>query len=451
MGIFKACDIRGEADAELTDGAARAVARAIGVKLAGKRAVVGGDVRLSTPRLKRIVIEELAASGCDVVDILTVATPMFYYAVNKVGASGGVMVTASHNPPEYNGFKLVLGASPVSEEEIAEIAALTEQNAFVRGSGSVETLDVAELYLADTADKAKRGNLKVVVDAGNGAASKFAPALYRRLGYTVTELFCKADGRFPNRPPNPAIPENLTRLQEATARAGADLGVAFDGDGDRAAFVDETGRAVRSDDSLALLAKFYLAQGPGAVIYDAKCSMSVPEEIEKAGGRAVMARAGHTFSKRAFLAENALFAGEVSGHFFFRELGYDDGMFAGLKMCECVARYGKLSALADQVPKYFLTPEARVWARGADREALLKETAKRLGGYRLNLIDGVRVELGDAWGMIRASVTEPIFTFRFEAKSRPRLLEVERILAGALPEEIKDAVWAETLKLNERG
>lgn len=281
--------------------------------------------------------------------------------------------------------------------------------------------------------------MKVVVDAGNGATAHIAPRLFRKMGYEVIELFCEGDGNFPNRPPNPALAENLTALCDKVRETGARLGVAFDGDGDRVAFVDENGRPVDNDDIIVLLARYYLEQQPGgAIIYDAKCSMVAPEEVAKAGGRAVMARAGHTFSKAAFLREEALFAGEISGHFFFRELGNDDGMFAGLKICEFVAEHGNLSALVDSIPNYILTPDIRVKYLGADKEDILDQAATRLAAYKPNRIDGVRIEFADGWGMIRSSVTEPLFTFRFEAKTQERLQEITALLLSALPENIKE-------------
>lgn len=449
MEIFKACDIRGVAERDLSDAVVREIARAIGAKLTGKTVVVGGDYRLSTERLKTAMIEELAASGCSVLDIGTVATPMFYYAMKSRAADGGVMVTASHNPAEYNGFKLAFGNLPISEEQLREIESMARQKICVRAPGRVERRDIAPDYIAWTAQKAKRGRLKLVLDAGNGAVSLFAPQLYRACGYAVEELFCQPDGSFPNRSPNPAYPHNLKKLAEKVKETGADLGLAFDGDGDRVAFVDENGRAVDNDAILVLLAKHYLEEGPGAIIYDVKCSMAVPEEIIKAGGRPVMARAGHTFSKRAFLREKARFAGEISGHFFFCELGYDDGMFAGLKMCEYVAHRGALSKLIDAVPRYILTTETRVSYPLDDKEAVLRETAARLKSHQLNLIDGVRLEFADGWGLIRSSVTEPIFTLRFEAKTAERLGEIQRTLIGALPQRVREAVRIEVEKMNE--
>lgn len=440
MNIFQACDIRGVAGKELSDVMARRIALAVGVTLTGQKVVVGGDIRRSTPRLQRIMIDGLVESGCQVVDIGTVATPVFYYALKAVGATGGVMVTASHNPAQYNGFKLVLGPKPVSEEDVEQIGQMVAQNAQVQGIGQVTQHPVIADYIEHTASKAHTGKLKVVLDAGNGATATIAPKLFERLGYEVVAINCIPDGRFPNHPPNPALAENLTALGEAVRAHGAALGIGFDGDGDRVGFVDENGRPLDNDDIMVLIARHYLAREKGTIIYDAKCSMIVPEEVTKAGGRAVMARAGHTFSKTAFLRENALFAGEISGHFFFRELGYDDGMFSGLKVCQLVAEQGSLAKLVDSIPNYLLTPDIRVPYHKPDKAAVLSQVAKNLAAYQPNLIDGVRIEFDDGWGMIRASVTEPLFTLRFEAKTADRLKAITATLLEALPSDVREAV-----------
>lgn len=448
MGIFQACDIRGIADTELTDDIAYKISLAIGTRLGGQKVVIGGDVRLSTPRLKQVLINGLLYSGCQVIDIGIVATPVFYYAIKKVAADGGVMVTASHNPAKYNGFKMVFGPEPVSEEDVAEIGRLVAEGGSVQGLGSLQKIEVVEDYINYIKEKAKRENLRVVVDAGNGATSLIAPRVFQAIGYDVVELYCQPDGAFPNRSPNPALAENLEKLGEKVRSSKASLGVAFDGDGDRVAFVDENGRALDNDDIMVLLAKYYLEKQPGTIIYDAKCSMVVPEEVAAAGGRAVMARAGHTFSKAAFLRENALFAGEISGHFFFSELGNDDGMFGGIKLCEFVAEAGSLARLVDAIPNYLLTPDIRVPYHGADKPEILDEVARKLAAYQPNRIDGVRIEFPDGWGMIRASVTEPLFTLRFEAKKSERMHQIMNLLAAALPDSIRDDVQQ---KLRELG
>ncbi|HWR38886.1 MAG TPA: phosphomannomutase/phosphoglucomutase [Patescibacteria group bacterium] len=444
MNVFKACDIRGLAGSELTDSLARRIALALGTRFQGQRVAVGGDVRLSTPGLQRILTAGLAESGCQVYDLGTVATPVFYYAIKALQLDGGVMVTASHNPAPYNGFKMVFGPQPVTEADVAEIGRLVVENSRIHGEGSVQPKPVIASYLHDTAAYCQPGKLHVVVDAGNGATAGIASQLFRKLGYKTTPLFDTADGTFPHRPPNPALAENLAALGQAVRDCGADLGVAFDGDGDRVGFVDENGRVVSNDDIIVLLARQYLEQEKGAVIYDAKCSMVAREEIEKAGGRAVMARAGHTFCKDAFQRENALFAGEISGHFFFRELGYDDGMFAGVKVCEFVAKHGRLAALAAAIPKYPLTPDIRVPYLGRDKEAVLDALALAHAAYQPNRIDGVRLEFPDGWGMIRASVTEPLFTLRFEARTVARLKEIAALLAAPLPEELRQAIREKT-------
>ena len=440
MSIFKACDIRGIADRDLTNDVATAIARALGVKLTGKTVVVGGDIRHSTPRLKDIMVRELTESGCHVKDIGIVATPVFYYAIDTLGADGGIMVTASHNSAPNNGFKMVFGSLPVTEEDVQEVRRMTEAGEVVRAEGTCEEVAVIESYQTAMAGLAACGKMKVVIDAGGGATSRIAPELFRRCGYDVVELFCDVDPDFSNRPPDPSIPANLALLGEAVRAHGAQLGIGFDGDGDRAGFVDETGRAIDNDKMLVLLAEEFLAKEKGAVIYDAKCSMLVPEGIRKAGGRAVMARAGHTFCKSAFQRENAVFAGELSGHFFFRELGHDDGMFAGLKMCEIVEKHGSLAKMADRLPSYILTDEYRVKADDYDMPKTLDDIAERLADYQPNRIDGVRIETEDGWGMVRASVTQPIFTLRFEGKTDAFIEEMKALFLSAMDETLAERV-----------
>lgn len=442
MSVFKACDIRGVAGSELTDVLTRKIGLALGVKLSGKSVIVGGDIRLSTPRLQKILIDCLVESGCRVIDIGTVATPVFYFALNHFAADGGVMITASHNPSQYNGLKLVFGPQPASEADILEIGQLVDADAKVVASGSLSRGCLRHAYLTSTAEKAEPGNLRIVVDAGNGATAPFAPTLFRMLGYEVIELFCNADGSFPNRPPNPALAPNLIALSECVRRHGAALGIAFDGDGDRVGFVDETGRTVDNDDILIILARNYLSESKGAIVYDAKCSMVVPEEIVKAGGRPVMARAGHTFSKDAFQREQALLAGEISGHFFLSELGYDDAMFAGLKLASLVGKFGSLAKQIDSIPNYILTPDVRVPYLEDDKEDVLENAAQKLAIYQPNRIDGVRIDFADGWAMIRSSVTEPLFTLRFEAKTAERLREISGLLLQALPEALRKSILA---------
>lgn len=451
MSIYQACDIRGRADRELTDELVQRIGWALGTLYTGQTVLVGGDVRLTTEKYKIILTEALLESGCNVLDIGIVATPVFYYAYKKMNLNGGVMVTASHNPPEYNGFKLLFGSEPTREEQIQQISRLVDEGARTYGQGQKTTLDVGQDYLNDTAKWFTfHQPLKVVVDGGNGAASLFAPELYQRAGLEVIELFCEPDGRFPNRKPNPALPENLVALTEAVREHHADVGVAFDGDGDRVGIVSEQGDVVPTEFIMALIAQQALAGEKGAIIYDSKCPLVVPETVRKMGGKAVMARAGHTFSKQAFLDEQALFAGEISGHFFFRELGYDDGMFGGLKVCQLIAERGSLSQQIAQFPQSVLTPDIRVRYEAGDKALVLDELADALKEYKPNRIDGVRLDFDDAWGLIRSSVTEPLFTLRFEAKNETALKKVMTVFLKALPERVRQPIEAElTSWINE--
>lgn len=439
MEIFQACDIRGVAGTELSDVMVRKIALALGTLFKGRRVVVGGDVRISTPALQQIVMDALVESGCTVLDIGTVPTPVFYFALGHYGTDCGVMVTASHNPARYNGLKPVLGARPVLAQDIQNIARLVAAGAQVSGPGRLCTAPCVQAYVDYTAALVQPGRLRVVLDAGNGACSTVAPRLFRRLGYDVVELYCTPDGTFPHRPPNPALPENIAALGRAVRQSGAQLGVAFDGDGDRVAFVDATGRAVPNDVAIVLFARACLAERHGTVVYDAKCSMAVPEAIAAAGGRPVMARAGRTYVQALFQQHQAVLAGEISGHFFFQELGYDDGMYAALRMCGIVNHQGPLAQLAASVSHYVITPDIRVPYNG-DKEAVIRQTATNLSQFHLNMIDGVRLEFPDGWGMVRASVTEPLLTLRLEAKTAARLGEIARLLLAALPAPVRAAV-----------
>lgn len=516
MSIYKACDIRGIVGRELDASVARAIGRAVGIKLAGpvgpmgKRVVVGGDVRLSTAELKASLVEGLVETGCHVLDIGILPTPAFYYAKKLLGAAAGVMVTASHNPPEFNGFKLSFGDWPVTEEDIREIERIVREDSFKPGGvgctaervvgRAVERVEVLDSYIAFIKDLVGRlstpRGLKVVVDAGNGTCSNIAPGLFRDLGHQVVELYCEVDGRFPNRHPNPAIKEHLRDLSAKVVAEGADLGVAFDGDGDRVAFVTERGEVVETDKMIALFARYCLSRhkakgasrldssldsrlgfrvdfgpdsgsgfgpgseldsdrdsrldyGPGKVVYDIKCASMVPREIIKAGGHPIMERSGHAFIKTSLLRERAVMAGEISGHFFFEELGGDDGIYAGLLMAKILAEGSlgsvKLGILIDQFPPYFITPDLRIPYEGkspGEKEAILERIKEGNAGFEVSTLDGVRVQYPDGWGLVRISVTEPVLTFRFEGDTPERLVEVvDRFLAPV--SEIKPLVRRE--------
>jgi phosphomannomutase/phosphoglucomutase len=435
MSIFKACDVRGQYGTELTTGIADQLGRAIGTELAGCSVVVGGDLRPSTEPLKEALIEGLMASACRVIDLGILPTPAFYFSKDYLGAEGGVMVTGSHNPPGDNGFKITLGGWPITEEELAVLQRRMELGDFGQGEGSYERADLIGRYKDFIRSKFPAGDgLKVVVDAGNGCYSLIAPDVLRALGYRVTELFCEPDGTFPGRPSNPAVAANLKILRERVVDTGARLGAAFDGDGDRVVFVDEKGRVVASDRSIVLFARYLLRRRPGEIVYDLKCSSVVPEEVRKAGGVPVMEKSGHAFIKATLLRRKAVLGGEISGHFFFGDLGGDDGLYATLLMLQIISGDGRgLAVLADTVPKYPITPDIRIPCPPAEAQSIVQELISAFSqepDCEISTLDGVRIAWPDGWALVRASVTEPLITLRFEAHNERRLAQIQELVVA---------------------
>ena len=444
MSIFKACDIRGEYGRELTEAHARRLGQAVGTRLRGQTVVVGGDVRLSTPPLKAALIEGLVTTGCRVLDLGLVPTPVLYFARRALQAGASIMVTASHNPAPDNGFKLMLGDRPPGEETLRAIAAEMETGAFAQGRGSVRALDVTPDYEAFIVERfAPGGSGRLVIDCGNGCYSELAPRVLERLGYRVTRLFCQPDGRFPNRPPNPALAGNLRRLSRRVIETDAALGIAFDGDGDRVAFVDETGKPAEAERVAVLYARRLLADhasrltphaSPPEVIYDIKSSRVLAEAVEEAGGRAIVERSGHSFIKTALLERHALFAAEISGHFFFQELGGDDGLYASCLLLQILQEAGStLAGLLAGVPRYPITPDIRLPCTNEQARAILEQLKAAFAGYPIDLLDGVRIDFGDGWALARPSVTEPLITLRFEAHSEERLREIQALVRRRAP------------------
>lgn len=392
--------------------------------------MVGGDLRPSTAPLKEALIEGLMSAGCRVIDLGVAPTPAFYFARDFVAADGGVMVTGSHNPPGDNGFKLSLGPWPITEDELTGLERRVVERDFALGTGTIERRDVAEAYgdfigaEFDAVD-----DQKVVVDAGNGCYARIAPRVLREVGCEVVELFCQPDGRFPCRPPNPAVSSHLQALCETVVRSEADLGAAYDGDGDRVVFVDERGRIVQSDCTIVLFARHLLARRAGEVVYDVKCSSAVPEAIRQAGGIPVMERSGHAFIKTTLLRRDAVLGGEISGHFFFEELGRDDGLYATLLMLRILSERGRgLAGLADTVPRYPITPDIRLPCQPSDTEAIVQKLTQAFAGQAdcdVSTLDGVRIDWSDGWALIRPSVTEPMVTLRFEAHNERRLASIQ--------------------------
>jgi len=438
MSIFKACDIRGVYPDELDESTAEAIGHAIGSELAGGNCVLGGDIRPSTPGLKDAVSRGLLAAGADVLDVGIVPTPVAYWASKELRARGVVIVTASHNPPRYNGIKFAFGDEPAMPEDVERVRRRVEQRDFRAGSGQRTEAPVKAGYL-DWLGRRFEGTgpgMRVLLDAGNGSASEWAPEAFRAAGCEVHELFCEPDGRFPSRSPNPTEPGALVAAGQAVRAAGAGLGVCFDGDADRTVFLDERGDYVPAEEALILLAREALEDEPkAAIVYDLKSTRILSQEIRRAGGRPVMERSGYSFIKRRLMQEDAALGAEASGHFFFRELGGDDGIYAGLKVAELLAASDKrFSELRATIPPYFISEDIRIPCAAGDAEAAVDSVRRAFADHPQDHTDGVRVEFDGGWALCRASVTEPAVTVRVEGDSPERLAEIRRTFLDAIPD-----------------
>ena len=434
--IFREYDIRGLHATELTDPVAEAVGQAFGTLVAeagGTRVALGRDVRPSSPRLEAAVERGLLAAGVGVERTGIVPTPALYYAVVSRGLDGGLQVTGSHNPPEFNGFKMTRGSAPVFGAEIQRMRERIGAGTLTARSGATPAdRPVLDDYRAMLVERLQspRG-LRVVMDCGNGCAGTVVPAVFEAMGHTVTPLYAELDGRFPNHLPDPTVPALMRDLIATVGRGGADLGIGFDGDADRIGAVDGRGRMVFGDQILALLARDVLTRVPGAeIIFDVKCSQGLIEDIAAHGGRPSMWKTGHSLIKRRLQETGAPLAGEMSGHMFFSEgfFGFDDALFAAGRLLRFVAGSGRpLADLLDSIPRYHATPETRL-ACPDERKFEVVEAVKRefVGRQRVIDIDGVRVEFGDGWGLARASNTQPAVVVRFEAKTPERLEEIRR-------------------------
>jgi phosphomannomutase/phosphoglucomutase len=435
---FKECDIRGEFGTEITAELAYRLGRAVGSVTRQQKVVIGGDFRTSTPELLAEVKRGLIESDSAVYDLGQVSTPCYYFARRRLVVTTGVMVTASHGPPDHNGFKPVLGELPITPEELATLKHLVMNGEFASGCGTVENVEIKTAYidwLAERFASVGKSLPKVVFDCGNGATGWVLGDLLKALDVGATILFEEPDGTFPNRSPDIAGLHDLTALQVEVTRQEAELGAGFDGDGDRVGFVDECGRRVSQDRLIAWLAREVLRTEPGGtVISDVKLSKVVPETVRRCGGKAIVQKSGHTFIKRAMREHGAIFGGEYSGHLFFRELdGGDDGLFSALFVCSLIGESGRpFSRVVAGLPGYESTPEIRIRYVG-DAERVIRDAAARAGrqGARLVLVDGVRAEYDEGWALMRASVTEPALTFRFEGNTRADILTVaQRFLSG---------------------
>jgi phosphomannomutase / phosphoglucomutase len=446
--IFKAYDIRGIVDRTLTEDAADVIGRALatlGRRKGVTRFVVGRDGRLSGPKLCAALAAGLNAAGVDVVDIGVVATPMVYFATHHYATGSGVMVTGSHNPPEYNGLKMMIAGETLAAEAIQDLRRLVEGGDFASGAGKLEHADVREAYLARIVSDVKLARpLTIAVDCGNGSPGATAPELFRRLGCKVIELYCDVDGSFPNHHPDPSKPENLEDLVEKLRTSDAELGLAFDGDGDRLGVVTKSGRIIYPDRQLMLFAADVLTRHPGGeIVFDVKCTRNLFPWIREHGGKPLLWKTGHSLIKAKLKETGAPLAGEMSGHIFFKDrwYGFDDGLYAGARLLEIVSREADASKILEALPDSLSTPELNVaLAREGENHRLiaeLQESARFEGATDVNKIDGLRVEYPDGFGLMRASNTTPVIVLRFEADSGAALARIRedfrRVLERARP------------------
>ena len=435
-GIFRQYDVRGIVGRDLTIDAARALGRAYAALLAerGVRGAVaiGRDNRPSGATLREALMGGLTESGVDVIDIGVVPTPILYWSLHHLDVVGGIQITGSHNPPEYNGFKLSLGRASLHGEEIQRLYQLIQEGRFPKGQGETRDQPVIARYIDDIRGRIGRLSrpLHAVVDCGNGVGALVAPALLERLGVRQTTLFCESDGTFPNHHPDPTVTENLQDLIATVEREEADLGIAFDGDADRIGIVDEAGEIIWGDRLLIIYARDVLARtGKGQpIIFDVKCSQALPQAIAAAGGEPVMWKTGHSLIKDKMKELHAPLAGEMSGHMFFTEgfYGHDDALYAAARLLRIVADSGKsVRQLLADVPEYVSTPELRVEVEEERKFAIVDEAVRYFRSkFDVIDVDGVRVLFGDGWGLIRASNTQPILVLRFEARTPARLAEI---------------------------
>ncbi len=444
--IFREYDVRGVAARDLTDAVAEAIGRAVATRLRREgvtRLCVGRDVRASSPRLRDGVARGVLATGVDLVDVGVVPSPVLYYAILETGCGGGVMITGSHNPIEYNGFKLCRGTAPIWGEEIRHIQKQIAAADFEDGRGRAETLAILPRYRRMVVERCPADRpLKIVIDAGNGTAGLIAPQILGDLGHAVTCLYCEPDGRFPNHLPDPTVPEFVRDLQARVQQEGADLGVGFDGDADRIGLVDERGRMVFGDQLLALYARDLLARRPGnRILFDVKCSQGLEEDIRAHGGEPVMWKTGHSLLKAKMKADGIPLAGEMSGHMFFGEgyFGFDDAIYGAARMAAILARGERsLAACIDSLPHYENSPEIRIDCADEAKFRIVTEVARTLArDHDVVTIDGVRATLHDGWGLLRASNTQPVLVLRFESRTKEglaRIRETFRELLAPYPE-----------------
>ena len=445
--IFREYDIRGIVGRDLDEEVVEALGRAIGTvfRQRGKRLIaLGQDCRLSSPMFAEAVARGLLRTGCSVEEIGVVPTPLLYFTVYHRKKEGAVMVTGSHNPPEYNGFKVMVGEETLFGQDIQDIYGIIREGAFIEDAPGVKTAyHINPEYESFTLGNISLGRkLKVVLDAGNGTAGVVAVPIFKKLGCETIELYCGMDGRFPNHHPDPTLPEAMADLIKTVRETGADFGIGYDGDGDRLGVVDDRGKIIWGDELLILFSREILPRYPGAaVISEVKASKLLYEEIKRLGGRPIMWKTGHSLIKKKIKEENAPLAGEMSGHIFFRDrfFGFDDAIYASLRVAEIVSRSAKkLSELLGDLPKTFFTPEIRIYASDEVKFKIVEEVRKTLvTAHPVIDIDGVRATFPRGWALVRASNTQAVLVMRFEADTAEDLAAIQKEVRKIVEEAIK--------------
>ena len=435
--IYREYDIRGVVDNDLTSDIVRQLGKGFGshmVRLGKKSLAVGRDGRLSSGAFSEALIEGLLSTGCDVVNIGVCPTPVYYFSIFHLNKDGGIMVTGSHNPPEFNGFKVSVGKSTIFGEEIQKLGRLVEVGDFISGRGNLSEDKVIQAYQEYIKKNIRlEKKLRVVIDAGNGTGGVVAGPLLKDLGCEVEELYCEIDGRFPNHFPDPTVPDNLKALTERVLKTRADVGIGYDGDADRIGVVDDQGNIIWGDQLMILFSREILKQQKGATfVAEVKCSQNLFSDIEKHGGKAIMWRTGHSLIKEKMKEEKAVLGGEMSGHIFFadRYFGYDDAIYASCRLLELLSKTErKLSSLLADVPKTYITPEIRVFCPDEIKFKVVDQVKEELKkDHPIIDVDGVRVQFQDGWGLVRASNTQPVLVLRFEALTEDRLQEIKKLV-----------------------
>lgn len=440
--IFREYDIRGIVGKDLTAEIVKILGKSFGtymISKGGKKVSVGRDNRLSSPKFKSALIGGILSTGCDVIDIGLVPTPVMYFSLFNLDVDGGTIVTGSHNPPNFNGFKLAVGRTTIYGDQIKELEKIIKEDRFIEGKGTLYHQNIKDdyiNYIKDRIDLKKK--LKVVIDAGSGTAGLIAPELLKEIGCEVIKLYCELDGTYPHHHPDPTVVEFVQDLIKKVKEENADLGIAYDGDADRIGVIDDKGNIIWGDQLLILFSRDILKKGREKIIFEVKCSQALVDEIEKAGGEPIMWKTGHSLIKDKMIEEKAVLAGEMSGHIFFADnyFGYDDAIFASCRLVELLSKSDKtISEMLSDIPKYFSTPEIRVDCSDKDKFKIvddIKNYFKR--DFKTVDIDGVRILFTDGWGLVRASNTQPAIVLRFEGKTKESLKNIKNKILEKLRE-----------------